>query len=291
MISRRRFLTLSACALAWPATAATPVQTWRGQAMGAVITLRLEGASPRQSRAFFTEAERALRLTEAAFSLHRESELTRLNRTRRLRHPSAAMLELLGLSDQLHEATGGVFDPSVQPLWLARAQGAPEDSARALADWRQVSWDKAAVRLGRPGMALTFNGVAQGWAADRLAGIAVAHDLADILIDSGEQRALGPRGWDAGIAGPDGALLRRMVLRGRALATSSGFGTRIGPHGDLPHIIDPRGHRLPHDTIAVSAPSAALADGLSTAFCVMDASAIGLALAELPGCRLEVMHG
>ena len=290
MIPRRRFLTLSACAFAWPAMAAAPL-IWRGTAMGAAITLRLEGAASRQARSFFAEAERALRQTEAAFSLHRESELTRLNRTGLLRHPSAAMLDLLDLSDRLHGATGGAFDPSIQPLWLAQAQGAPEAEARALADWRQVSWDKARVRLGRPGMALTFNGVAQGWAADRLARIAEAHDLTDLLIDSGEQRALGGRDWQAGIAGPDGAILRRMVLRGRALATSSAMGTRIGPRGDRSHILDPRGDRLSHGTVAVSAPQAALADGLSTAFCVMAAPAIRSALADLPGCRLEILHG
>ena len=290
MIPRRRFLILSACALGWPAMAATPPQIWRGTAMGAAITLRLEGASPRQARSFFAEAERALHQTEAAFSLHRESELTRLNRSGLLRHPSAAMLDLLDLSDRLHGATGGAFDPSIQPLWLARAQGTPEAGARALTDWRRVSWDKARVRLGRPGMALTFNGVAQGWAADQLARIAGAHDLSDLLIDSGEQRALGSRNWQAGIAGPDGVLLRRMMLRDRALATSSGMGTRIGPGVDRPHILDPKRDRLPHGTVAVSAPLAALADGLSTAFCVMEATSVRSALAGLPGCRLEILH-
>ncbi|NHF73202.1 FAD:protein FMN transferase [Paracoccus xiamenensis] len=289
--TRRRFLTLSASALAWPALAAAPAQIWRGTAMGAAITLRLEGAGPVQARSFFAEAERALRQTEAAFSLHRESELARLNRTGLLRHPGAAMLALLDLSDRLYVATGGAFDPSVQPLWLARAQGQPEDTARGLVDWRQVSWDKARVRLGRRGMALTFNGVAQGWAADRLAQIAAAHDLADLLIDSGEQRALGARSWQAGVAGPDGVLLRRMVLRDRALATSSAMGTRIGPRGERSHILDPRGARLPHGTVAVSAPRAALADGLSTAFCVMDPAAIRLALTRFHGCQLEILHG
>lgn len=288
---RRRFLMLSACALASPAMAAAPVQIWRGTAMGAAITLQVDGAAPRQARAFFAEAARALHQTEAAFSLHRDSELTRLNHSGLLRHPSAAMLDLLDLSDQLHRATGGAFDPSVQPLWLARAQGLDEAQARKLTDWAQLDWDRGAVRLRRPGMALTFNGIAQGWAADRLAQVASTHDLGAVLIDSGEQRGLGPRDWDAGIAGPDGTILRRIRLCERALATSSGMGTKIGPQGDLPHILDPKGDRLPHATVAVSAPTAALADGLSTAFCVMDRAAMNAALARLPGCRLEILQG
>lgn len=288
---RRRFLMLSACALASPAMATAPAQVWRGTAMGAAITLRVEGAPPRQARAFFADAERVLRQTESGFSLHRQSELTRLNHSGLLRHPSAAMLDLLDLSDRLHRATGGAFDPSVQPLWLARAQGLDEAQARKLTDWGQLDWDRGAVRLRRPGMALTFNGIAQGWAADQLAQVAVQHDLGAVLIDSGEQRGLGPRDWDTGIAGPDGTLLRRLRLRERALATSSGMGTKIGPQGDLPHILDPRGDRLPHGTVAVSAPTAALADGLSTAFCVMDRAAMNAALARLPGCRLEILQG
>ena len=68
------------------------------------------------------------------------------------------------------------------------------------------------------------------------------------------------------------------------------MGTRIGPRGDLPHILDPKGDRLPHGTVAVSAPRAALADGLSTAFCVMDATAIRATLAQLSDCRLEILH-
>lgn len=289
-LPRRRFLILSACTLALPAAAAPPAQIWRGNAMGAEVTLRLDGAGTRQARSFFAEAERALRQTEAAFSLHRESELTRLNRTGLLRHPSAAMREVLDLSGRLHGATGGAFDPSVQPLWLARAMGADEGAARRLTGWGRVRWDADAVRLA-PGMALTFNGVAQGWATDRLAAVAASHDLASLLIDAGEQRAIGTRAWETGIAAPEGAILRRISLRGRALATSSGMGTRIGPQGDRSHILDPRGDRLPHGTVAVSAPLAALADGLSTAFCVMDAAGMRAALAGLPGCRLEILHG
>ena len=47
------------------------------------------------------------------------------------------------------------------------------------------------IRLARPGMALTLNGLAQGFAADRLAEVAARHGLTDVLIDTGEARALG----------------------------------------------------------------------------------------------------
>ena len=81
-LNRRRFLTLSACAalpMAARAAAAPAPQEWRGQAMGADVTLRLRGAAPMQARAFFAEAQRLIAHVENQFSLHRDSDLARLN--------------------------------------------------------------------------------------------------------------------------------------------------------------------------------------------------------------------
>ena len=294
-LSRRRFLTLSACAtlplatlpLAARAGGMPAAQEWRGQAMGADVTLRLQGASPAQARGFFTEAQRLLAHVENQFSLHRESDLARLNRLGQLRFPDRDMLVLMALSDRLHDATGGAFDPTIQPLWLARATGGDEGSARALTGWRGVEWSQQEIRLPRPGMALTLNGIAQGLAADRLAEAAARHDLTEILIDAGETRAMGPRDWRAGLADARGRVRRHIALRDRALATSSPMGTRIGPRGAA-HILAADGTAPVWDTISVSAPQAALADGLSTALCLMPASAARKALAALPDCRIEL---
>jgi thiamine biosynthesis lipoprotein len=289
-MKRRRFLSLSACAMlpaiGLRAAPALP-QEWRGAAMGADVTLRLHGAGTAQANGFFTEARRLLAHVENQFSLYRESDLMRLNRLGRLRFPGADMLALMALSARLHRATGGAFDPSVQPLWRARAGGGDETAARALTGWAEVAWSEHEIRLPRPGMALTFNGIAQGLAADLLADAARRHDLSDLLIDSGEIRALGPRDWQAGVADAGNRVRRRIALRDRALATSSPRGTLIGPAG-APHIIASDGRRAVWDTVSVSAPSAALADGLSTALCLMSPAETEIALAELPDCRIEM---
>lgn len=292
-LNRRRFLTLSACAAlplaahAARATGAPETQEWRGQAMGADVTLRLRGASPAQAQGFFTEAQRVLAHIESQFSLHRDSDLARLNRLGRLRFPGGDMLALMALSGRLHAATGGAFDPTVQPLWLARASGADEQTARTLTGWRDVEWSPDEIRLPRPGMALTLNGIAQGLATDRLAEAATRHDLTGTLIDAGETRAMGPQGWRAGLADARGRVHRHIMLRERAVATSSPMGTRIGPRGAA-HILAADGTAPVWDTISVSATDAALADGLSTAFCIMPASAIRKTLAELTDCRIEL---
>lgn len=285
-MQRRRFLFLSAAALAPVRARSEAVHQWQGRAMGAGVTLLLRGASDRQARGFFDQARRHLAHAESQFSLHRDSDLTRLNRLGWLRFPAPAMRDLLALCDRLHRATGGAFDPTVQPIWLARAQGQDEAGARALTGWSWVRIRDGEIRLARPGMALTLNGIAQGWVADRLALAAAQNDLGDVMIDSGEQRAIGAQGWPVGIADPQGRILRRLVLRERALATSSPRGTLIG-HA-RPHIIDPRGNNEAlAGTVSVSAPSAALADGLSTALCLLPRRKADQVASALPGCRIE----
>lgn len=288
ILPRRRFLALSACALALPA-AARARHRWQGAALGADVALTVEGGTPAAARAFFAEAERALRAIERQFSLFTGSELRRLNALGRLGHPSADLLSLLELAGRVHEATGGAFDPSVQPLWQARRLGRDEAAALALVGWKDVRLAPDEIRLARPGMALTLNGIAQGFAADRLAEVAALHRLTDVLIDAGEARALGDRDWQARIESPDGGVVRELALRGRALATSAAWGTRIGPGGDRPHIIGPGGEP-PHWALAsVSADSAAVADALSTAAILMDRPGIERALKAFPDARLEAL--
>lgn len=289
ILPRRRFLALSACALALPAAAAPTRHQWQGMALGADVALTVEGGTPAAARAFFAEAGRALRSVERQFSLFGGSELMRLNALGRLPHPSVDMLALLDLSGRVHAATGGAFDPTVQPLWQARRLGQDESPARALVGWDGVRADAAEIRLTRPGMALTLNGIAQGFAADRLAEVAARHRLGDLLIDAGEVRALGASGWQARIETPDGGPVRELTLRDRALATSAPFGTRIGPAGDRAHILGPQGQPPRWALVSVSADSAALADALSTAAVLMERPAIDAALRSFPEARLEAL--
>ncbi|MDO5658539.1 MAG: FAD:protein FMN transferase [Paracoccus sp. (in: a-proteobacteria)] len=283
MMNRRRMIGVSAAALLTPRAALAQTEIRETRAMGAQVVLRAEGATPVQARGFFDAAERALRHIEGQFSLFGESALLRLNRTGRLDHPGRDMLEVLTLAAEVHAATGGAFDPAVQPLWLARAHGQPAPDAARFA---QVQIDARAICLPR-GAALTLNGIAQGFAADRLADIARRHGLPRVLVDAGEMAAIGA--WDTGIAATDGQIIRQLRLDGRALATSSGQGTLIGPER-APHIIDPAGGRSPRGLVSVSADRAALADALSTAFCVMDAPAINTTLAAFPKARIEAIH-
>lgn len=294
MISRRRFLTIvAAAAIAAPRVGVAERLEWRGRAMGAEARIVLDGADPAAARAIFRKVERLLAQLEAQFSLHADSGLVRLNRTGRWAFPAPGVADLFRLAGRVHAASGGAFDPTIQPLWLALATGGDANAARALVGWRHVDVSDAGIRLARPGMALTFNGIAQGYAADRVADLLRHEGFDGVLVDMGETRAIGERpgggAWRAAIALPDGTEVARAELRDEALAVSSPAGTMIGPNARHDHILDPRGGGARWRLCAVTAPSAALADGLSTAFCVMERQAIDAALAAFPQARLAAL--
>ena len=87
-------------------------------------------------------------------------------------------------------------------------------------------------------------------------------------------------------------MLRRVALSDRAIATSSPSATVLDPEGAVGHILDPRTGRPDGRwrTVSVSAPSAAVADALSTAFCVMERDRIEATVASFPGVVVEALE-
>lgn len=287
-MKRRRFLTLSVAALCPLPGHAAALTEWQGAGLGTSLTLRLVGADPHHARRTFTRVEAEIARIETLASLYRDSALTRLNRDGRLAWPSPDLSDLLTLAGQVHAATAGAFDPTVQPLWQALATGADPDKALAHVGWDRVTLSDTDITID-PGQALTLNGIAQGWAADRIVALLRAEGFTNALVDMGEIAALGqggPGGWSAVITGPDGTRLGELRLTNRALATSSPRGTLVNGQ---PHILGPAGQPTRWQTVSVSAPSAAVADALSTAFCLMQRPAIDAALARFPGARVEVL--
>ncbi|WP_347313385.1 FAD:protein FMN transferase [Defluviimonas sp. SAOS-178_SWC] len=299
MLTRRRFLTVSAAALAFAPSARsgeTPIHTWTGIALGARATIRI--AHP-DAAAICARAAAEIDRLEDVFSLYRpDSALMRLNAAGRIDAPPAELLECLTLAGSAHRATDGFFDPTVQPLWSLWAEHAARGTrpsvgalaeARASGGWPDLRFDTAGIRL-RAGMGLTLNGIGQGYIADRVAGLLEAEGLTDILIDTGEHRALGghPGGGDWPIRLAQGG---DVGLRNRALATSAPLGTVFDVAGRAGHILDPKSGEpaLPvWRAVSVSAPSAALADALSTAACLgADRTTIDRWLSAFAGARCE----
>lgn len=273
ILPRRRFLTILAAAAAGVPRAARAAD-WRGLALGAEVSVTLTGPG---ADAALRDLPGLLARIETVFSLYRDSELTRLNA--RGRGPvSGWMGRALAICDRLHGLTGGVFDPTVQPLWRALATGGDAAAARALIGWPRVRLSDG-VHLA-PGQALTLNGMAQGFAADLVRDWLAARGFGHALVDMGEQAALGGP-FRLGIADPQAGLLAsRSLGPGRALAASSPLATLVGGG---PHILHPQGKAPVWSTVAVEADSAALADGLSTALVFAGRQEIGALRRALPG--------
>lgn len=296
-LDRRRFLSISACAALVPGAARAATASWRGTALGAAASITLGGTGRAAADATFAAVAAELSRLEDIFSLYREdSSLSALNRNGSLDDPPADLLQVLDLSGQLHTATQGAFDPTIQPLWRALAQPGPAKSRDLRAARQRVGWDRVKVSarriaFDRPGMAITLNGVAQGHITDRIAALLRARGFADVLVDMGEIAALGDdhgTPWTAGIAAPDGSVLRRLTLRDRGLAVSAPAGTVLG---GAAHILEPRRNAVPltRRLAAVSADSAAVADGLSTGCCLLSDADARAAVARFAHARLDLL--
>jgi FAD:protein FMN transferase len=294
-LKRRRFLTIMAAAACVGPAAAAPVTRWTGTALGARASVSL--AHPEAAR-IVTMARDEIDRLENVFSLYRvESALSRLNRDGRLDAPPFELVECLGIAGAVHAATEGAFDPTTQRLWAVHAEAHARDTAPseaalaealALTGWSGVEVSPARIAFARPGMAMTLNGIAQGYIADRVARLLEAEGLTDILIDTGELRALGgsPDGGGWPVRLPGGGAL---ALRSRALATSAPLGTVFDRAGQVSHILDPRTGRpasAAGSSVSVTAPTAALADALSTGFCLLDDRERARAIGTFRDCRI-----
>jgi thiamine biosynthesis lipoprotein ApbE len=200
---------------------------------------------------------------------------------------------LLAEALALAELSGGAFDPTVQPLWALYArhfsspgadpEGPAADAivrAKALIDWRNVEIENAGIRLREPAMAITLNGIAQGYITDRVGGLLQDRGFDHVLVNMGEELALGPKwdgaAWRVGIANPAApeTLLTELSLSRGAIATSGGYGYHFDPAGRFTHILDPSTGAPARRwaSVTVVTDRAAAADGLSTALTVAPAA-------------------
>lgn len=260
-------------------------------AFGTTVTIQLLHDDERDARLAIEDAFRAAHNIDRLLSIYRPgSQVHELNRNRVLYNPDPHLLAVLSASRRLAELTDGAFDVTVQPLWFA-AGGAARREALALVGQHDLHFDRRQVRLQRERMAITLNGIAQGYATDLALQALRARGIRDALVDIGEFAGVGRRAshqpWQIGLQDPrrrDG-LLGTMALENRCLATSGDYATAFSADFSRHHIVDPASGESPPElaSVTVAAPSAMLADGLSTALMVTGTHK-GLRLVrELPG--------
>jgi len=191
--------------------------------------------------------------------------------------------ECLQLSCRIYAETNGAFDitiGSLLGLWR-NEDGTPRTpSQEELNPARQhtgtgllqLDEDEHTVQLLASQVQVDLGGIGKGYAVDRVAELLREWSIDIALISGGYSSVLaldapaGTKGWPLTISNPDNRkqILARPCLQGRAL---SGSGLQKGQH-----IIDPRTAQPVKCKVAAwaSAPDAATADALSTAFMVMN---------------------
>lgn len=287
MTTRRRFLTILAGTALLPiigARANASTRQWHGIALGAEARIILDHPDADQ---LIPLAVAEVHRLERVFSLYRnDSDLSKLNRDGNLADPAFELVELLSICSRLHATTSGAFDPTVQALWSLYARQhssglSPTQKqiviARTLTGWAHVEYAADHISFSRPGVTMTLNGIAQGFIADKVTALFKRHGISNVLVDTGELAALGstPDGapWSVKLGSRDG---EEIQLSDAAIATSAPLGTTFNAGGTVGHIINPRTGYPGGNWSAVSVLSqtAAEADGLSTAFCLMNRAEI-----------------
>jgi FAD:protein FMN transferase len=187
-MTRRRMIAITAAAagsalLTGGRTArAGDAVRWHGSALGAQVSIEIYHPDRAEAERLVERCVLDVRRLERQFSLYRaDSAISALNRTGILVAPDADMVTLLKASLHFAALTDGAFDPTVQPLWQLYADHfsserpdpegpSPRKLAEALSrvghSGLLVSEDRVA--LTRHGAAITLNGIAQGYATDRV---------------------------------------------------------------------------------------------------------------------------
>lgn len=231
---------------------------------------------------------------EDQLSVYRpHSELSRLNATAASAwvRVESRLFQLLQFAREISLETAGGFDITTGPLialWRRckaeyRLPTAAEiDQTRLQTGMQQVEFDAetAAVRFPTVGMELNLGSIGKGYALDRAAEQLTQQGVSEFLLHGGKSSLLarGPHhgypGWPIGISNPlfPDKTLATILLVNSGLSTSGSniqyfrlAGKRYG------HILDPR-TGWPAEGLAsvtVLAPTATIAEALSTAFFVI----------------------
>jgi thiamine biosynthesis lipoprotein len=226
----------------------------------------------------------AIRSVEKQMSLFDpDSAVSRLNRLGELRQPDVELVSVLSLAQHVSLRSAGAFDVTMQPLWglwslHSQTQTLPSAKAllqtRSLVNWRALTVSPEVVRLNVKGMGVSLNGIAQGYAADKVRAVLQSHGVQHALIDTGETTVLGQSSkaedWRFAVEPSAASTVTPPVIspHGWALATSSDSHTVFSADHVHHHILNPLTGDSPSHwaSVSVIAPSCALADALTKVF-------------------------
>lgn len=201
---------------------------------------------------------------------------------------SPETLAIISHALEYAERTGGAFDITLAPVleeysFLNKIRPGKRllEEKLALVDWRkvEVNADAGTVYLPEPAMKIDLGGIAKGYITDRAGDILRSHGIQFGLVNSGgDIKFLGPKPdgtpWRVGIKNPDNSNVNFAIVEvmNDAVVTSGDYERFFDEDGvRYHHILDPASGLPANEarSVTVLAPSAELADLLSTAVFVM----------------------
>ena len=269
-------------------------------AFGTTMSIQLLHDNRQQAELAIEDAFHAAKNIDHLMSIYSaRSQVYQLNRDGRLPAPDPHLLHVMQDAMRLSALSHGAFDITVQPLWqqfshAARNQTLPASAAlqaaRALVNWKDVVVKPDEIHFRKPGMAITLNGMAQGYAVDLALAAVKARGVRHGLLDTGEFISAGQksasRHWAIGVQHPRDTQAMAAVLEmdGRSIATSGDYATTFTPDFRHHHIFDPATGDSPLQlaSVTVAAPTGLQADGLSTTLLVMGSEKALRLAASLP---------
>jgi FAD:protein FMN transferase len=272
------------------------VLTARRRAMACDFEVQFPTAGQEDALKCVLEGLDLIEALEEQMTVYRDdSEVLRINRLA-ADEPvpvEPRLFALFQLLEQIWHDTQGAIDITTGPLsevwgFSKRAGRWPGDAELSAALSRvgmdQVVLDEATqtIHFLDSGVMINLNSVGKGYALDRMGELLSERGLEDFLLHGGRSSVLArgkqpgtdKAGWSIGLPHPirPKERLAEFWLRGEALATS-GSSTQYFEHKGRKygHLLDPRTGRPAAGvfTATALAPTAAVADALSTAFYVM----------------------
>ncbi len=298
--SARLFLLLLLVCHSLGSVAQSGLVTLTGYAQGTTYQVKY---ADKNARNFGKAVDSLLVDFDKALSTYRpDSELSLFNLSHAIRFQSPYFYPVLKKSEEVYQATEGLFDPTVMPLVEAYgfgpkgrkgATGFDLDSVMQLVGFRQVSFDSVSVRKSKEGVRLDFNAIAQGYSVDVICDFLHSMGVADYLVEvGGELRGSGTKpdgsAWVVGISDPlkPSELLATVKIENRAMATSGNYRNHYEKDGVVyTHIINPiSGKPGVSDILSVTvfADDAMTADAFATACLLMGIDRLKEKLPDLP---------
>ena len=256
--------------------------------LGTLVSIEVLHEEAGAARLAVDQAFRTIARLEGVLSRHDPaSQLSTLNRERRLEGPSGHLVKVLQAAQELSRRTSGAFDVTVGPLvrlheqaFLVERRAPTRSEIRRALDrvgYQGLVVGAGLVTLDRAGMEVTVDGIGKGYVVDQVVAALTQAGVTNVLVDAGGDLASAGAaegiGWPVTIQPPPGTTTPAPLLhlRGDALATSGDYMRSYTSDRTAHHIVDPRTGRSPEKVASVTAraASAMRSDALSTAAMIL----------------------